>query len=222
MLASVTSSSRFGRYSVGAGLYDVLSLERPVYRAGRLAGIELLRLQAGARVLDLGCGTGLNFPVLASAIGPRGQIVGVDRSAQMLTQAQARVRRHGWANVRLVQADAGAYDMGELIGGARFDAVVATYALSIFGDGPAAWRSALAAMRPAGRVAVVDLALPTGRWAALAPLARLACLTGGVDLARTPWRWVVRDTDEVEQRVLRAGHIRVACGTVPAGPPAAP
>lgn len=207
-------SHRFGRYTLGARLYDVLSLERPVYRVGRLAGIDLLRLQPGDRVLDVGCGTGLNFAVLDAAIGPTGTIVGMDLSAHMLARAHARVQRHGWSNVCLVQADAGSGPFSD----GPYDAVLATFALSVISDGQAAWRSALAATRPGGRIAVVDLALPADRWAVLAPLARLACFTGGVDLHRETWRWVARDIVDVEQRTLRAGHIRVAAGTVPAAP----
>jgi demethylmenaquinone methyltransferase/2-methoxy-6-polyprenyl-1,4-benzoquinol methylase len=218
MLDRVMGWHGLGRYTLGARLYDVLSLERPVYRVGRLAGIDLLRLQPGDRVLDVGCGTGLNFAALDAAIGPTGTIVGVDLSAHMLARAHARVRRHGWHNVGLVQADAGSRELAGLLGDGPYDAVLATFALSVVGDGRAAWRSALAAARPGGRIAVVDLALPAGWWAVLAPLARLACFTGGVDLHREPWRWVTRDTTDVEQRSLRAGHIRVSAGTVPDSP----
>lgn len=216
MLEGVISSRRFARYTLGARVYDALSLEWPVYRPGRLAGIDLLRLQPGDRVLDVGCGTGLNFPVLDAAVGPTGTIVGVDLSGQMLARAHARVQRHGWGNVCLIRADAGTCDLAGLFSDAAYDAVLATFALSVIGDGPAAWRSALAATRPGGRIAVVDLALPSGRWSVLAPLARLACFTGGVDLNRRPWRWVTRDLGDVERRSLRGGHIRVAAGSVPA------
>ncbi len=216
---------RVGRYTLGARVYDVVSLEWPVYRPGRLAGIRLLRLRPGDRVLDIGCGTGLNFPAMQAAVGPTGAIVGVDQSEQMLARARARVRRHGWRNVDLVCADAadlnGAGPMSvEPMTADPFDAALSTFALSIIGDGAGAWRAAVQATRPGGGLAVVDLALPTGRWAVLAPLARLACFTGGVDLDRKPWRWVARDTSQVTQLSLRGGHIRVAAGSRP-HPPAA-
>ena len=95
------------RYGVGARWYDVLSGERPVYRAGRLAGIALLDLSPGDAVVDLGCGTGLNFALLLDATGPSGVVIGIDRSAEMLAVAQRRIDREGWGDrVRLIRADA--------------------------------------------------------------------------------------------------------------------
>jgi len=60
------------RYHHGARFYDLLSGERPVCRAGRLRAIELLRLGPGDRVLDIGCRTGLNIPLLRDRVGRDG------------------------------------------------------------------------------------------------------------------------------------------------------
>jgi ubiquinone/menaquinone biosynthesis C-methylase UbiE len=204
---------RFDRYGPTARWYDVLSLERPVYRAGREAGIAALRLRAAGRVLVLGCGTGLDLPLLHAAVGTSGRIVGLDASPHMLRRAAARVRRHGWEEVHLVLGDAA--DPPPLPVADGVDAVLFTYALSVMDDWRGAWDHGLAALRPGGRAAVVDLALPTGRWRFLAPAARLACFAGGADPDRHPWALVEASLVDVAHAVLRGGHVHVVSGTRP-------
>lgn len=202
------------RYSVGAGCYDVLSGERPVYRAGRLLGIDALALGRGDRVLDIGCGTGLDFGQVHAGIGSGGTIVGVDASAPMLARAQSRIRRNGWTNVELRHGDAGK-PRDVLTDAGTFDAALFTYSLTIIGDYRGAFGAALQLLRPGGRLAVVDLALPTGRWRPLTPLARFACFTGGVELQRQPWTLLDDALTDVTHQVIRGGHIHVAAGTRP-------
>ncbi|MEJ7634329.1 methyltransferase domain-containing protein [Aeromicrobium sp.] len=199
-----------GRYGSGARFYDLLSLERPVYRVGRERAIELLRLTPGDRVLDVGCGTGLNFPSLREHIGPAGHVVGVDASAAML--GQARKRSRSWANVTLLEGDAG--DMRGLLDRWEFDAVIATYAMSIIPAWRRAWQQATERCVPGARAAIVDLAMPTGAGRAFWPAARFACFTGGVDLTRQPWSLVDEGLDDVTHQTHRAGHVVLAVGTV--------
>jgi S-adenosylmethionine-diacylgycerolhomoserine-N-methlytransferase len=208
------------RYTVSAPAYELISGERPVYRAARAVSIAGLRLTPGCSVLDLGCGTGLNYPLLVGAVGPAGTVVGIDRSPQMLTQARLRATRHGWSQVRTVQGDLldgpGPAGLGPSEGGpAGYDALIATYALSLVPRWEHAWAHALAAVRPGGRIAVVDLALPTGRGAVLSPLARLACAFGGSDPHAHPWTVLERDCTDVTAHSLWGGHVQVRVGTRP-------
>lgn len=196
------------RYGAGAAFYDVLSFEKPVYRVGRVRAVEELGLNDGDRVLDVGCGTGLNFPHLRKRIGPSGHIVGVDASAAML--ARARRKFEPSENVDLLRGDAGKLD--ELVARWSFDAVIVTYALSIIPDWRAAWTGARRHTRRGGRIAVVDLALPKGLGRLLDPAARLACFTGGVHLDRRPWE-LVDELDDVVVESHRLGHVVVAVGT---------
>jgi SAM-dependent methyltransferase len=64
----------------------------------------MLAPASGSVVLDVGCGTGLNFVGLEEAIGPRGRLIGIDLSSDMLSRAHERVQRHGWQNVTLLEA----------------------------------------------------------------------------------------------------------------------
>jgi demethylmenaquinone methyltransferase/2-methoxy-6-polyprenyl-1,4-benzoquinol methylase len=63
----------------------------------------------GARVLELGCGTGRNFRSLQRVVGPEGRIYGVDISAGMLARAHDLCKRESWTNVELAHCDAAQY-----------------------------------------------------------------------------------------------------------------
>ena len=208
-----------GGYSRIGPFYDLISGEYPVYRAGRELGITALQLTEGAQVLDLGCGTGLNFPLLQRAVGPGGLIVGVDRSAGMLAQARRRATRQGWRNVLLIEADATALDVGDLRraveergGRAAFDAAIATYSLSLMSPWHAAWDRMLQLTSPGGTLSVVDMQEPSGRWKATTPLAQLACRLGGADITAHPWRAVEQDCTDVRSFSTRGGHLQIRAG----------
>ena len=213
---------RPARYTRFTGLYDLISME-PIYRTGRRLGIGGLDLRPGDRVLDVGCGTGWNFPTLEQAIGEGGHIVGVDLSAQMLEQAARRIGRQGWGNVSLVRANAETLDRSNLktsgvdAAPRAFDAVLFTYSLSLMTDWPRAWRQATALARDQARVTVVDMQLPQAgaRW--FAPVARLACALGGSDIMAHPWTVLERETADVKEWSLRGGHIQVRAGTLAPG-----
>jgi predicted GNAT superfamily acetyltransferase/ubiquinone/menaquinone biosynthesis C-methylase UbiE len=205
------------RYRSGARLYDLLSAEWPVYRIGRTEAIRLLDPRPGERVLDLGCGTGLNHPLLHAAIAPEGRILGVDLSASMLEVARRRAERRGLDTVRLLSTDAVALDPRRVVAelGGLADVVLATYTLSIMADPAEAWRRAMTAARPGARVAIVDMQAPSGAARAIAPLARAFAGFGGADLEARPWTALERTAEHVRGRSLRGGHIQVRTGVLP-------
>lgn len=207
-------------YGAAARFYDALSGERVVYRAGRECGVALLGLRPGDTVLDLACGTGLNFALLVDAVGPAGAVIGLDRSREMLEMARRRVKSNGWTNVRLVEADATTFDpivvVGELsaAAGGRVDGVFSSYAMSVFTDWHPAWERMRALLRPGGRACIVDVQSPVKIYRVFSPLARIAAEVGGADLKARPWTIIEREGVDVRSVSVRCGHIRVVAATI--------
>ena len=117
----------------------------------RRAAVQALDLKPGDRVLDIGCGTGLNFRDIAKAVGPTGFVVGTDLSHGMLSQVEGR------PNLRLVQAAASQ----EVFKPNTFDAILSTYVISTILDeeilGPLC-----RALKPGGRLVIADDTMPPG------------------------------------------------------------
>jgi ubiquinone/menaquinone biosynthesis C-methylase UbiE len=145
--------------------YDVTSRLYPApgypQKAQRRGAVEALGLHAGDSVIDIACGTGLNFPLIEAVIGPDGRIVGVDLTDAMLAYAQDRIETNGWSNVSLVQADAAHYGFPT-----EADAIVCTYALSQVPECAEVIANGAAALSAGGRWVVLDLKLPDAapRW----------------------------------------------------------
>ena len=72
----------------------------------RQEAVRYLELKQGDRVLDVGCGTGPSFPYLVQAVGNAGEVVGVEISPAMATEARKRVANNGWSNIRVLQESA--------------------------------------------------------------------------------------------------------------------
>jgi ubiquinone/menaquinone biosynthesis C-methylase UbiE len=146
-------------YRKKAKHYDITSRLYPVpgypQRGQRLRTVQALGLRAGDTVVDVACGTGLNFPMLEKAIGPGGRIIGVDLTDAMLAHAQHRIEANGWSNVSLVQSDAAGFDFP-----AQVDAILSTYALSQVPECAAVIAHGAAALSGGGRLVVLDLKVP--------------------------------------------------------------
>lgn len=130
------------------------AMERLRHDMDELA-VRHVGLRPGQSVLDIGCGTGAAMAALREAVGPGGRVVGVDYSPRMLAKARRRIRENGWSNVTVLRADAAR----ESLGHNEFDAAVAMFSLSAMPDVRAAVESACEALRPGGRLFVIDMRL---------------------------------------------------------------
>lgn len=121
----------------------------------RFKAVQTLDLKPGDKVVDVGCGTGLNFPLIQKAIGPDGHLIGVDLSESMLAKAQQRVLANGWQNVELVCADAAQYEFPP-----KVDGVLSTFALILVPECEGVINNGCQALRPGGHYSVLDMCWP--------------------------------------------------------------
>ncbi len=153
---------RAANYNWTANLYYLFGFREYHYR--RLA-VSRLELSPGNKVLELGCGTGLNLKYLRDAVGSSGSVIGLDLTDSMLDRARERVQKKGWSNITLVRGDMTDYEFkGDLAG------VISTFALSLAPDIGRVIRNVHAGLRSGGSLVVLDLREPSGWLSVLRPL----------------------------------------------------
>jgi ubiquinone/menaquinone biosynthesis C-methylase UbiE len=180
-----------------------------VTRAWRRAAVDRLLLREGDTVLDVACGTGINFSMLEERTGPGGRIIGIDVSPEMLNEARERTTAHGWANVSLIESP---------VEDARIEAEADGALFSFTHDvlqSERALANVAAHLRPGARVAAVG-AKWGGRWnlpvnAVVAAIAR-RYVTTFENLDR-PWQKLGSRVDLTVESVALGG-VYLASGTV--------
>jgi S-adenosylmethionine-diacylgycerolhomoserine-N-methlytransferase len=140
-------------------IYD---LTRKPYLLGRDRLIAELGLEAGGKVLEMGCGTGRNLISVARAY-PEAELYGFDISEEMLKTAKAAVARAGLSHrIRLAQGDATEFDPVAIFGVEAFDRVYVSYTLSMVPPWRAALAHGLGLTALDGRFSVVDFGFCEG------------------------------------------------------------
>ncbi len=107
-------------------------------------------IASGARVLDIGCGTGQATRDAAAAARP-GPALGVDLSARMIELARRLAAGQNIGNVRFEQADAQIYPFPA----GSFDVAISRTGTMFFGDPGAAFANIGRALRPGGRLVML-------------------------------------------------------------------
>jgi ubiquinone/menaquinone biosynthesis C-methylase UbiE len=141
-------------FSARAATWDTkFGDDMPAYAAA----VAEARIPVGGTVIDVGCGTGRALPALREAVGPRGAVIAIDLTPEMLSRARPRGRA---AHAALILADARHLPVAT----ASADAVFAAGLITHLPDIEAGLRQLARVTRPGGQLIVFH---PSGR-AALA------------------------------------------------------
>jgi SAM-dependent methyltransferase len=120
------------------------------------AMLDLAKLKAGDRVLDLGAGAGEPSLSAARRVGPSGHVVATDISSNILEFAAQSARDRGLTNLETRVMDGEKPDLPE----ATFDAVLSRLGLIYFPDRDGALRSANRLLKGGGRVVLAGFSTP--------------------------------------------------------------
>lgn len=138
-------------YAPQAGRYDTFR-ERLLH--GRVELLDRLQVGDGMRVVELGCGTGSSLDHMGSRAPHCASIQLVDLCPALLAIARQRAARYD--NVEVIEADAARWQPPTAV-----DRVFLSYALTMIPEWEAVIASAVAMLKPGGRLGVVDFHLPS-------------------------------------------------------------
>lgn len=155
------------RFPALSGWYDrvVAATTREAVWRERL--VRLLVLEAGERVLDIGCGTG-SLSLRMCAVAPSAVVMGIDADERALAIARDKFRS-ATPGIRLHRGLAQQLPFAS----EKFDVVVSSLFFHHLrsGDKREALREARRVLKPAGRLVIADWGMPTGLFSRAAFLA---------------------------------------------------
>ena len=153
-------------------------------------------LKPGEVVVDLGAGAGFDCFLAARAVGPTGQVIGVDMTPEMVGTAREIARSSGYENVD--------FRLGEIehlpVPNEMADVVISNCVINLSPNKPAVYEEAFRVLRPGGRLAVSDVVATAELPQEWRDDMRLlsACISGAAT------------TREVEEMLRAAGFVDIA------------
>ncbi|MCH7999409.1 MAG: methyltransferase domain-containing protein [Chloroflexi bacterium] len=179
----------------------------------RRQAVARLRLEPGDVVLDVGCGTGLSFPLILARIGSEGQLVGIELSPDMMAKARERVESSDWQNVTLIESPVEEAQIPDQV-----DAVLFHFTHDILRS-PQALENVFQHVKRGGRVAAAGTkwapwwAFPVNFYVWSLARRYVTTLEG---FAR-PWSHLLRTVPDLRVEPVLFGGGYIAWGTVPKG-----
>ena len=110
--------------------------------------IDDLEIPAGAKVLEVGAGTGTSFPAYPTHCN----VTGVDLAPDMLARARQKIEDNGWSHLRVIEMNALELDFPDN----SFDYVMAFHVVTVVPDPVRMISEAKRVCKPSGKIVIVN------------------------------------------------------------------
>jgi phosphatidylethanolamine/phosphatidyl-N-methylethanolamine N-methyltransferase len=133
-------------YAEFAPLYD--KIFGKIFYSRLESVIEELDIPPGAKVLEVGAGTGTSFPAYPTHC----QVTGIDLAPDMLARAQRKIRENGWTHLTVIEMNALDLDFPDN----SFDYVMAFHVVTVVPDPIRMIAEAKRVCKPGGKIVIVN------------------------------------------------------------------
>jgi len=133
-------------YAEFAPLYD--KIFGKIFYSRLESVIEELDIPPGAKVLEVGAGTGTSFPAYPTHC----QVTGIDLAPDMLARAQRKIRENGWTHLTVIEMNALELEFPDN----SFDYVMAFHVVTVVPDPVRMIAEAKRVCKPGGKIVIVN------------------------------------------------------------------
>jgi SAM-dependent methyltransferase len=164
-------------------------------------------LKEGETVLDLGSAAGFDCFLASKAVGPRGRVIGVDMTEEMLDRARGNAQKGDYGNVE--------FRLGEIeslpVEDESVDVIISNCVINLVPDKKKAFQEAFRVLRPAGRLMVSDIVVnkPLPIFVSKSIKAHVGCLSGAVP--REKYLQAIRFAGFEEVQVIEESEFPLDC-----------